>query len=76
MDYQPRAQDDYTEDVRRSFNALNTVIVMMQEMVKARPNDTDLATVVGTLAYVAHDLFGRVTCMKLRDDLYHDDPVG
>jgi hypothetical protein len=74
MDYQPHTPDDYTEEVRRSFNALNTVIVMLQGIVNDRPNDTDLATVVGTLAYVAHDLFGRVTCMKLRDEIYHDTP--
>jgi len=75
MDYQPYPTDDYTEDVRRDFAALNTVIQMLNDLCIAYSQyDTDLKTVVKTLEYVAHNLFGSVTCMHLRDNIKNDTP--
>ena len=63
---------EYTEHVRESFYDLNGVLDMLEKLAESRPDDVDLQGAVGELRRISHELFNRVTVMKMWDELSND----
>ena len=61
-----------TEQVRSSFYALNVLVDTFVELSENHPTDSNLRDAVRALYYTSHDLFNRITVMKIWDQMTVD----